>query len=138
MSDGWEIRTDLENVAIDVPPGTKVDQESEWVPLFRWQDLATGPTILEVEFSAVLPQPRPTDIQSRWVRAGGNKTKRHVHPVGTIKAWSAVETYLEYVTATDLPMEFQLWQKGTAALTIVKIVPKAFNPAAYIAERMKP
>lgn len=134
MSDGWDIRNDLENVAIDVGPGTKVDQESEWVTLFAWQNLAVGPTILDVELAGVLPVTRPTDIQSRWVRPGGNRTKRHSHPVGTLKAWASVTTYLEYVSDGDLPLQFQLWAKGT--LTIVKIIPKSLNPAAYIAGRL--
>lgn len=133
VADGWEVRTDLEDVAIIVGPGTRVDVEEEWVTLFSWDGLAFGKTILEVEIAGVLPSTKPTNIQTRWKRPNNNKTKRKTHTVGTIKAWADVVTYIEDVSSTDLPLKYQIWQKGTMPLTIVKIVPKAFNPKAFIA-----
>lgn len=130
MSTGWD-KLELKDISILVPPGTKVDQDDEWKTLFTWDGLALGATILEVEIAGVLGTVRPTDIQSRWLRAGNDDTKRQTHTIGTIKAWADVSTYLEYINDTDQPIAYQLWAKG-ASITVVKIVAKSLNPKAHV------
>lgn len=137
MADGWVRRLDLQTVAIKVPPGTKVNVVSEWTTLFTWNEIALGPTILEVEIAAKLPKPRPTDIQTRWVRSSASAdTKRKTHSIGSVESWADVMTYLEFISADDLPISFQMWQKGTLELTVVKIIPKYLNPRRLIQERL--
>ena len=131
---GWTIDV-IKDISIPVPPGTTIDQDGQWVTLYAWNSLPDGPTVLEVEIAAELGKTRPSDIQTRLLRPGGDPTKRHTHPIGTIKSWAAVLTYLEFISPPDLPIKVQVWQKN-GAMSVVKIIAKAFNPAAYIAQRI--
>lgn len=131
---GYTVK-DLKNLQVVIPVGTTVDQDDEWVPLFSWSGLPEGPTDFEVEIAGELGSTRPTNIQTRWRRPGDDTTKRKSHSIGTIKAWADVTKYLERISPDDQPFVFEIWQKG-GSLTIVKIVAKAFNPLAYIAERI--
>lgn len=131
---GWTIDV-LKDISIVIPPGTTVDQDGEWVTLYSWDSLPDGPTILEVEIAAELGKTRPTNIQTRLLRPGGDPTKRHTHPVGTIKSFASVLSYLEFVSEADLPIKVQVWQKA-GQMTVVKVVAKALTPAAYIAGKL--
>lgn len=139
MSSGYDIDV-IKDVSIEVPPGTTIDIDSQWVRLYRWTALPEGPSIIEAEISAILPNPRPTDIQTRLLRnpnTAPDPTKRRTHSVGSIKAWADVTTYLEFIREEDLPIDLQMWQKGTAALQVVKVIPKVYTPTFYVSEKLR-
>ena len=136
MTAGWT-QDVLKDISIAIPPGSTVDQDSEWTTLYSWTGLPLGPTVFEAEVAGVLPNPRPSDIQARLLRPGGDVTKRQSLTVGPIKAWGAVVTFIEYINDGDQPFRFQLWAKGSG-LTVVKVIPKSLNVAAFIAGRIAP
>lgn len=136
--DGWEVG-ELTS-PITVPAGTKVSIDGQWVPIWTWEQgsLPEGRAILEAELAAKLGNPRPTDLQTRWLRASADgPTKRRTHAVGTIESWADVCTYLELVTNDDLPMTLLMWQKGGAPISVVKVIPKAFTPMAELLWRLR-
>jgi hypothetical protein len=129
----------LKDLAIAVAKGDDPQNDNQWSDVYRFPkgSLPVGPIVLELEIAGVHPSLRPKDLLSRLVRVGGDETKRKAHPVGSVKRWSDVVTYVEYINETDLPMTFQMWQNSPNGLFIVeKLIWKPFSVGEYIAGRI--
>lgn len=78
----------------------------------------------------------PTDIRTRWMRGSGDPTGYQTHYPGTIRPWAAGVPYGEDISPGDLPLRFQVWQKGGVAV-IRKGVCSIFVPTQYAAAKLR-
>src|SRR5690349_12416170 len=123
MTVGWTKPAPFEpDPPINVPPQTNA--ERGWVTVATFdgiEQIGDGPGLLMghvgCDLGVIDPisgklTKLPTDIRTSWLRGNGDRTGIQTHAVGTIRPWAAGVPYGEDISPGDLPLRFQLWQKG--------------------------
>lgn len=133
----------VRKVADGDPP--VVVQPKTWTRLMRFElsDAAVGWSILDGEVYCDFPKDAadkpilPLDIRTRWVRAGGDVTKRTGLVIGKLADFGAiVPAALEYLSADDFPLDLQLRHDHPSALSFHTVIAAIYNASAYAAGRL--
>lgn len=132
-TEGWQ--------GAEVKPKGSRSWDSSWETIAVITDLSDGPSVLNAQMYAKLPTTktdRPTDIQTRWLRPGGDATAREIHPIGAYTTWADERCGIETIQQSDLPLRLQMRQNGKTTIKVDTLITKMFAPAAYIAARIEP